>query len=181
MKKIIFIGFLFLTISFFGQSKSVNNLSEFARVNIGLHGIDLSYEFPIAKKIVWENSVGLGMGSNSYNSSANYKFLLNNPVPYLKSELKYVYNTKKRLSKDKTIDLNSGNYVGLQSKYSFGDVDYYELNKTLLTEVHWGIQRPLGGRFTFNTHIGLGVLKDFDTKNAQFSPTIGMKFGYKLF
>ena len=54
-------------------------------------------------------------------------------------------------------------------------------NPALLTEVHWGLQRSLGGNFIFNTHIGLGFVSDFDTSSTAFSPTFGLAFGYRLF
>ena len=181
MKKILFFSFLLISFSNFAQTEPQPTIEDLGKINVGLHGVEFSYEFPLSNKFLWENSLGVGMGSRVKMNKTYYTFILNNPTPYLKSELKYVYNTKKRLEKNKKVDLNSGNYIALQSKYSFGDKDYFDLNKTLLTEIHWGIQRPLGKKFTFNTHVGVGFLKDFETEYAEFSPTIGVKFGYKLF
>jgi hypothetical protein len=76
---------------------------------------------------------------------------------------------------------NSGNYLGLQSKYSFGNANYFELNRTLLTEIHWGIQRPLSNRFIFDMHLGLGFIYDFDFTSASISSTFGLRFGYIMF
>lgn len=181
MKKIVLIIFVFLTTSFslFAQQNN-DETSSFGRVNLGLHGLDLSYEFLISKKFIWENSIGIGMGSSVYHD-AEYRFVFTQPVPYLKSELKYIYNIEKRLSKGKNIVHNSGNYVGIQTKYSFGNSNNYLLNQTLLTEIHWGIQRSIGSKFIFGTHIGLGYIKDFTTNNGEISPVLGFRFGYRLF
>lgn len=180
MKKLITITFLTLTTFLFAQNRN-DELVNYGRLNLGLHGLDLSYELSITEKFVWENSLGVGMGSNVYGSSVEYIFDLIRPTPYLKSELKYIYNFKKRLSKGKSILHNSGNYIGLQTKYSFGNSNESLLNQTMLTEIHWGIQRPLGKKIIFGIHIGLGYIKDFDTKDEDISPTFGLRFGYKLF
>ncbi|GHA51962.1 hypothetical protein GCM10007103_35440 [Salinimicrobium marinum] len=158
-----------------------NLLDNFARINLGLHGIEGSYELPVSKKFVWENSLGIGMGANVNASSAEFNLDFGNLTPFLKSELKYVYNINKRESKGKNIVNNSGNYIGLQTKYSFGNSKAYHLNSTSLTEVHWGLQRSLGGNYVFDFHIGLGYLNDYNTNEGAVSPTLGLRFGYKLF
>lgn len=180
MKKILTIGILFLSNFLWAQTND-NVLTNFARINLGLHGIEASYELPISKSFVWENSLGIGMGANINGKSAEFHFDFGNPTPFLKSELKYIYNIEKRESKGKTVLNNSGNYIGLQTKYSFGNSDVYELNRTSLTEIHWGIQRSLDNKFILNIHIGLGYLKDYNTEDEAISPTLGLRFGYKLF
>lgn len=180
MKKYLIIGILLFSNLLSAQSKE-DKLSNFLRINLGLHGAELSYELPISKKFAWENAFGIGMGSNIYTRSINYSFDLARPTPFLKSEFKYIYNRNKRILKNKLILNNSGNYIGLQTKYSFGNSKLLSQNKTLLTEIHWGIQRALGEKFIFNLHLGLGYLKDYDTKYGRTSPTFGLRFGYKLF
>lgn len=151
------------------------------KINLGLNGLEAAYELPVGKQTTWENSLGIGMGSNVYGTSVEYHFNFSQPVPFLKSKLKYIYNFNKRDEKGKNTTHNSGNYIGLQTKYNFGNSSNYQLNKTLLTEVHWGIQRSLGRGFMVDAHIGLGYIKDFDTKDGALSPTVGLRFGYNLF
>lgn len=163
------------------QENKKDNLDNFGKVELGLHGLSFAYELPFSNKFVWENAIGAGMGMNADNNSATYSFDLVRPVPFLKSKLKFVYNINKRIEKDKNTLNNSGNYIALQTKYSFGRGGNTTYNQSLLTEVHWGIQRSLGGNFIFNTHIGLGFLRDFNTSSSAFSPTIGLAFGYRIF
>ena len=92
-----------------------------------------------------------------------------------------MYNRDKRESKGKGLNNNSGNYVGLQGKYSFGDRGFFDLNRAILTEIHWGIQRNLGQKFTFNLHLGLGHIADLDLKQGSLTPTFGLRFGYRIF
>ncbi|MFK7833459.1 MAG: hypothetical protein AB8B52_09285 [Winogradskyella sp.] len=180
MKNYLLIGLLWLSFIGFSQNDTPMPLEQFTRVNLGLHGLELTNELPISNSFVWENSIGIGMGSYVL-SGANYTLILAEPAPYFTSELKFLYNRNKRFKKNRSALNNSGNYVGLQTKYSFGSDKTFELNHTLLTELHWGIQRPLGKRFIFDFHLGFGYLSDFDFNEGAVSPTLGLRFGYKLF
>ena len=181
MKKLLSIVFIVFTTVSFAQDVAKAPLNQFARVNLGLHGLELTYELPISDSFVWENSFGVGMGSYTLDNTVNYRLYLNNPTPYFTSELKFHYNRQKRTNKGRSTLNNSGNYIGLQTKYSFGNDRTFRLNKTLLSELHWGIQRPLGKRFIFDLHIGIGYLFDFYFNDGHISPTFGLRFGYKLF
>lgn len=163
------------------QNNDGNNLDKFGKIELGFHGLSFGYELPVSNKFVWENSLGLGMGMSAENNAATYTLDLIRPVPFLKSRLKFVYNINKRKNKDRNILNNAGNYVALQSKYSLGISGVRSLNSAVLTELHWGIQRNLGGRFLFNTHIGLGYLQDLNFNSGVISPTIGVSFGYRVF
>ncbi len=180
MKKTLLIIFLAsLGFNLTAQEQS-RNLDKFGKIELGFHGLSFGYELPISNKFVWENALGAGMGMNADNG-ANYSLDVATPVPFFKSKLKFVYNINKRIEKEKITVNNSGNFIALQTKYSFGKSGSTTYNPAMLTEVHWGIQRSLGGNFIFNTHIGLGFVRDFDTSSTAFSPTFGLAFGYRLF
>jgi len=181
MKKTLLV-ILLLALGFNASAQETNNnLDKFGKFELGFHGLSFGYELPISNKFVWENALGAGLGMNAENSSVSYTLDFIRPVPFFKSKLKFVYNINKRIEKEKVTVNNSGNYVALQTKYSFGKSGSFTYNPALLTEVHWGIQRSLGGNFIFNTHIGLGFVRDFDTSSTAFSPTFGLAFGYRLF
>ncbi|WP_372917675.1 hypothetical protein [Salegentibacter sp.] len=163
------------------QEKKNDNLDNFGKIELGFHGLSFGYDLPISNKFVWENAIGAGMGMSAENNSASYTLDITRPVPFFKSKLKFVYNINKRIEKEKITLNNSGNFVALQTKYSFGRGGSNTFNPAMLTEVHWGIQRSLGGNFIFNTHIGLGFVRDFDTNSTAFSPTFGLAFGYRIF
>lgn len=182
MKKILLVILLSsLGFNANAQNNGDNNLENFGKIELGFHGLSFGYELPVSNKFVWENSLGLGMGMNSEYQSANYTLDLVRPVPSVKSRLKFVYNINKRKEKGRNILNNAGNYIALQTKYTFGISGVRSLNSAMLTELHWGIQRNLGGRFIFNTHVGLGYLQDFNFNSGVFSPTIGISFGYRIF
>ena len=103
----------------------------------------------------------------------------------MKGKLKYTYNKDKRIKKGKNVRCNSGNYIALQSTFSSKQKNVTNIenppNDTLLTEIHWGMQRSLGGQWLFNVNFGLGYAKDFDTELNQFYPAIGLAFSYVIF
>jgi len=167
------------------------NLDKLLKIELGLHGVGLSCELPLNYRWVIDLSTGLGGGyyvSKTDVSRFNSSFIINDPVAYFKSEFKYYYSRSKRLSKRKQIRNNTGNYIAFQSKYTtrrvFNDNDwdriYSPLNRTLLNEIHWGIQRPMGQKFLFNFHVGLGYASDFDFKSSWTYPALGVKFAYIL-
>ncbi len=179
IKKVLTLLILMCVLSLKAQNST--NLNTLAKANLGLQGLDLSYELPLCKTFLWENNFGIGLGMNSYGSNVEFVFDFARPVPYFKSEVKYIYNITKRNLKGKNINNNSGNYIGLQTKYSFGTSKSTQLNSALLTEIHWGIQRNLGGNFLSNTHIGLGYLHDYYNNNGSATLTAKVNFAYRLF
>ncbi len=181
MRKPFILYILFFGQLGFAQSSKPDSPDYIGRLNLGPHGLEISYELPFSKSIIWENNLGIGMGMEGHSSSASYTFYLDRPVPFVKSQLKWLYNRKKRRSKGRSLHNNSGNFVGLQSKYSFGDSDLLDNNRALLVEIHWGMQKNLGERFIFNLHLGLGLMGDFDNLEGVLTPTFGFRFGYRIF
>src|SRR5690554_859830 len=114
MRRLLTLGVtaLIFTNTLSAQTEDNKALENLARINLGPHGLDLSYELSISNEFIWENSLGIGMGSNVYGSSTEFVFDFGQPVPYLKSELKYIYNFDRRISKGKSTSNNSGNYIG---------------------------------------------------------------------
>ncbi len=163
----------------FGQNKPAD-LSKFGRIGLGFHGVEFSYEFPVNQSLVWDNTIGLGLGGNigSNRTELTWDFL--SPNPYLRSEMKFMYNGKRRREKGRKMLLNAGSYLGLQLKYLFGRTENNNYNNLLLSELHWGLQRAIGRKFTFNFHVGIGYWNDFDSGYNSVTPSLGLKFGYQI-
>lgn len=118
---------------------------------------------------------------NVDSNKRNYNFYLLNPVPFISTELKWLYNREKRKNKEKNNLNNAGNYIGLQTKYSFGMNNAIDLNQTLLTDFHWGLQRNISQKIVFNGNIGVGYMHDFETNYGGIAPVLRVKIGYRLF
>lgn len=162
-----------------------SKLEKMMKTNFNFSGLGISYEIPFAKKWTIDLSAGIG-ASHRVNNGLNVEWILNESLAaYFKSEFKYFYNRSKRAKQKKNIVNNSGNYWGFQSKYAnqrFSESSFFPVSSNvLLNEIHWGLQRSLGGNWLFNAHFGLGYAADFTTDLGILYPAIGLKFSYKLF
>jgi hypothetical protein len=180
MKKFIYI----LTFIFFNTSYSqYNDLENQFKLEYNLLGAGVSYEIPISEKFLF--NLGLGVGGGVDNSESYVWEFNSSLAAYFKGEFKYMYNREKRLKKGKSIENNAGNYIAFQTKYftrRFSeDINFSPLQKAILNEFHWGLQRSLGGNWIFNFHVGFGFLRNIDKDYNLISPVIGLKFSYKLF
>lgn len=161
---------------------SQEKLEQTGKVSLGMQGIEISYEQPIANTFIWESALGLGVGMNAINNESQFSLNIPNASPFLATGIKWMYNYEKRLAKKKNTINNAANYLGLQTKYSFGNNNSVEFqNQALLTDIHWGLQRTLSSKFTINTNIGLGYLQDFEFDQGTIAPVLRIKFGYRLF
>lgn len=134
MKKIILSAIALISgFITFGQS----TLEQTAKINIGMQGLDFNYELLISKQLLWDSSVGLGLGMDVSSSKTNYSFYLLDPVVSVATGLKWMYNYNKGSANEKNISNSTANYIGIQTKYSFSHPNALNLNKVLLTDVHW--------------------------------------------
>jgi hypothetical protein len=91
--------------------------------------------------------------------------------------LRYYISRENRENKNRSLVNNAGSFIGIQSKFNFnGNKDY--IGKTLLTDVHFGQQLPLGNRFIFRYHIGVGYANNFDLNYNTLYPAFNFTFGY---
>lgn len=182
----------------FGQetSNKTEKLNSQFKLTYNILSIEGSYEIPLNEKFLLEGGIGVGAGSyirrgillnnKAFSSSLSFKSF---PPLRFRSRLKYIYNREKRAKKKKNnnISLNSGNYIAFQSlltlkQNNVTDLDEKEIaNNVLLTEVQWGLQRHLGGKWLFNFNLGIGYANDFNSKLGIVYPSIGVEFSYVLF
>jgi len=174
-KQILIIVILFLGANtIFSQENDIELQKQF-KIDFNFMGSGVSYEIPLAKKWTVDLSIGIGGGSTSGN---DFVWILNSsPALYL------IFN--KRRGKVKNNTNNSGNYLAFQTKYTSKRFSKNKreapLHNTLLTEIHWGMQRSLGDKWLFNVHFGIGVLRDLDFNDGTLFPALGLKFSYILF
>lgn len=94
MKKAIVLLVFAVTTTLFSQNNNTQEVVNIGKVNLGFHGVDFSYEYAVANNLIWENSVGIGLGMSNYYRKTDYTFDLARPTPFFKSEFKYLYNRK---------------------------------------------------------------------------------------
>jgi len=167
------------------QNNSSNELRPLTKFNLELQGFSFSAEPKLGKSSTIDFSAGIGTGGyDIWRSSFNYIVDPSSPTGFISITPKFYYNRNKRMAKGKTGDLNSGNYIGLRVKYtSRGIAEDTQVWDALLFNVHWGMQRAIGNRWTLNTHFGLGYAIDaVDMNNSAGTiyPALDLKFSYIL-
>jgi hypothetical protein len=163
----------------FGQTNNTNNaVTGLTKIDIGLQGIGFSYEPKISDKLTIDLCAGVGGGYKIEENDFAYKVL--QPAAYFSATPKYFYNFQKKINKGKNTKFNSGDYFGLRLKYVTplkGNND--ETRNGVLTNIHWGMQRAIGGNWLFNLHLGVGYATDLKYGGIVY-PAIDFKFAYIL-
>ncbi|GEM_PF-3325995 len=162
--------FIICFLLFGGVHQTIAQSKDDVKLGVGLQGLELSVNKKIYQKFYFEAYAGLGGGYDAVDGFS-YTLDFKNLVPFTKGIVKWNY-----------VDLDrKRNFVSLQAKYSFGDSDHLDLNKILLTEINWGIERHFTKNFIFEAHAGLGHLKDFDVEKSLILPTLGFSLKYRIF
>lgn len=171
--------FICIIVTFSIQAQKKEEYKSKLYVQTTLMGIDAGRDFLMGNNIFVQTGVGLGAGYDVWNGGMSTALSFSKPILYLRGGVDWYYNKEKRIEKNRTLANNSGNYVGLQAKYSFGDNEEYNgyLNSVLVSEVHWGIKRTFGSVMYYKVQVGVGHFNDYDTKSSEVYPVVGLFIG----
>ena len=183
MRKCISTSLLLTTSLFlFSQYSDTNKLRNLAKLDLGLQGIGLTFEPRVGKNTTIDLSGGMGGGYKISTDDLTYEVDFTNPALYFSVTPKFFYNRQKRIEKGKASLLNAGNYIGLRLKYTTkGLSESSDIYDALLMNIHWGLQRALGRKWTFMTHIGAGYAMDATDLNhvsGTIYPALEFRFSY---
>jgi hypothetical protein len=129
---------------------------------------------------LFEVESGLGAGYNIGDHSYHYSWVLNDPAFYASVKGKFFYNRENRAEKGKGVFMNSGNFVGLRVKYASPGLLFNNNFNTLLTNVHWGVQRQIAKHWMYSFYVGLGYAYDINYSVGTIYPAFDIKFSYVL-
>jgi hypothetical protein len=151
------------------------------KLDFGLQGIGFTYEPRLSNKITVDLSLGAGGGYDIAEGYLNYRSELLHPAFYFSVTPKYYFNRNSRNIKRKTTLLNSGNYIGVRLKYVTPNNRGNDFTRnSILTNIHWGIQRAIAARWTFNSQAGIGYAQDIDYNFGTIYPALDFKISYIL-
>jgi hypothetical protein len=175
------ICFCFIT-TLYGQTKKA--VTSLTKLDLGLQGIGFSYEPKLFHNSTIDLCAGVGGGYDIYEGG-QFTYYPLRPALYLSLTPKYFYNIQRRINKERNTLLNSANYFGVRIKYvkTFSpQTDLYKpiSDEAVLTNIHWGIQRSIGGHWLFNTHAGVGFAIDGDCSCGTIYPALDFKFAYVI-
>lgn len=118
------LSFFVLLFAFLIQTSTLSSqsLQTIQKIGIGINGLDVAVEIPIAEKITIEPAVGFGP---SYDFSeddilmgrAGFGWALLEPSVHLSTTGKFYYYRNRRILKGKSMLLNSGKFIGVKIKY----------------------------------------------------------------
>ncbi len=148
-------------------------------VQIGLPPLFLYNETKLSNSIALRSELSMSLAFESYGGNTNWGM-----APALTLTPRYYYNLNKRLSKDKRIDSNSGNYLGLMCGYNtnwYKSSQIFKQSPELFVIPSWGIRRNIGNSFDYEFSCGVGYMwtyhdytyYDFFGNKGQYQNTEG--------
>jgi hypothetical protein len=150
------------------------------KLELGGSGVGVGFEKSLSRALTLELSTSLGGGYEIDDGELTYYLL--QPAIHVSFNPRFYYNVKKRQARSKITSLNSANYIGLRIKYvTKGLSETFDARDAILINTHWGLQRMIAKRWTFNFFIGLGYAVDASDLNNiwdVFYPEVEFKFSY---
>ena len=157
MKNFLF-TFSFFIISIIGHSQTTSVEKSIYSIQTGFFGIYFNNEARLTNSIALRSEIGLdaGLWENDFYDTSG--FLM---APVLVLEPRWYYNLNKRISKNKRIDNNSGNFISIKTSYhpdwfTISNHDNINIISDITIIPTWGIRRNIGKNFNYETGIGVG-------------------------
>jgi len=153
------------------------------RANILNPAIEL--EVPVGTSTTFSSAVGIGYGGGypdliATTGGGGGIYII---APFLDAQYKLYYNLKKRQSKQKNIDNNSGNFVSarlLARGPSLAENVFRSTDFDFAVGPTWGIQRKYGKNFHLLFDIGPIYYFDTEGRGNIFPIMVQLNLGFDL-
>lgn len=171
----------------FSNIASAQDFGTFTKVEVGINGLGVALEMPVADRFTIEPAIGVGASydldksDDSLTGKMGWHWAILEPSFHGSVYGKYFYNKAKRANKNKSLWINSGNFIGVKVKYvskSLSSPQYY--SNTILTNLNWGGQFNLGRHWMYSYSVGMGYGYNTDTSYGLFYPAFDLKIAYVL-
>lgn len=155
-------------------------------VQAGFAGIWLNNEAKIVNNLVLKSEVGLSAGLWGGDYYDNTGFLM---TPLLHLEPRYYYNINRRISKQKSINNNSGNFFSLKTTFHpnwfvISNYDNLKIISDFSVIPSYGFRRKISQHLNYEFSAGLGYrhlyLKDsgYNSNKSEIAPDLTLRLGY---
>ncbi len=155
-------------------------------IQTGYLGIWVNNEARLSNSFALRSEIGFT--AQIWNSSFEKAGYLLTPV--IRLEPRWYYNLRKRKSRSKRIDGNSGNFLSLQTSFypggrAISNYDNVNINPFLTVAILWGMRRDIGRHFNFELGVGPEYAHNYpDRKGYGKSDNFGLAFliriGYRF-
>lgn len=188
MNKIILLALTMCLITGITKAQDVSVEKSIFGIQTGAIGLWAHNEARVSNSIALRSEIGVELGFYSSDLVNDSGFF---GVPSITLEPRWYYNLKKRVSKSKRIDGNSGNFISIRINYH-PDIllnsinDNYNFISDLTIIPTWGIRRNIGKHFNYETAFGIGYVKYFKEANTFFENesdvgvNLHLRIGYRF-
>jgi len=182
MKKSLLSLLLILSFTtFYAQEKITVNTEKVWRVNFLNPAIEL--ELPTGEYSTFSSAIGIGYNGGYPDLTYGGNGFIYIISPFVDIQQKWFYNLNKRISKNKTIDNNSGNFVALRF-ITRGNSIAENVSRTsdfdFAVGPTWGIQRKYGENFHLLVDIGPQYYFDTNGNGNVWPLMIQLNLGFDL-
>ncbi|TVZ26537.1 hypothetical protein JM83_1506 [Gillisia sp. Hel_I_86] len=183
MKKLSILALLALfSITSYGQEKNTYNTEKVWRINFLNPAVEL--EIPTGNYSTFSSAIGIGYGGAypdlEFGGGSGLIYII---APFLDLQQKWFYNLNKRLSKDKSVNNNSGNFISLRM-ITRGNSIADNVNRTsdfdFAVGPTWGFQRKYGENFHLLFDVGPQYYFDTEGNGNIFPIMFQLNLGFDL-
>jgi hypothetical protein len=157
-------------------------------IQVGFLGTWIHNESRLGNSIALRSELGLDAAFSDGNISNGDVFVM---VPAITAEPRWYYNLKRRVSKSRRIDGNSGNFFSIKITYH-PDLVVGSLpdNATFISDISiiptYGLRRNVGEHFTYEVGFGIGYVDYFIEDDVFFATesdiaaNLHLRLGYRF-
>lgn len=189
MKKILTLS-LIICASYVNAQQTPNTTASVEKsifgIQTGFLGIWLNNESRLSNTIALKTELGFDAGLWGGDFYKRTGFLL---TPVLTVEPRLYYNLKKRVSKSRSIENNSGNFISLKTSFHpdwfvISNYDGLKVISDFSIVPTWGIRRHIGRHFNYEAGIGVGYRYIFAKRagylnnESDVATNLNLRIGY---
>ena len=175
-QKLILMG---LSIGFHMMSAQTT-LQNIYKAEAGFQGLSVGSEIPLNDRFLIDVNLGYGGVTDVWHNGISYEWSKNSNSIFARGQIRYYLNRERRKRKGHSLRNNAGTFVAYQTKFYFSGTNYFspQVGRSVLNEIQFGQQLPIGNHIIFRYYGGVGNGYDIDYKNSKFYPAVGFAFGY---
>ncbi len=185
-KTSVFLLFCSITIAAQEKPRDLEVKNSIFSVQAGFVGVWLNNEAKVVNNLVLRSEIGLSAGLWGGDYYDNIGFLM---TPLLHLEPRYYYNINRRISKQKSINNNSGNFFSLKTTFHpnwfvISNYDNLKIISDFSVIPSYGFRRKISQHLNYEFSAGLGYrhlyLKDagYTANKSELAPDLTLRLGY---